>query len=246
MKSQTNKSKNDPSGVFHVSGWSAAAEYLSNCPERVRAVHLEEGSSDEFNSRINKVVGPSFRAPISIVQDGKIEGKIKIFVELKVLSEKKIFETIEDQDIVLVVDHITDPRNLGAIVRSCAFFGVKLVIAPRNRQVGLTNASVSTAKGGFALAQLGQVVNLKRCLERLKNAGFWVIGADMDGEPASKFRGFYSKVALVLGSEDTGLTHGVRGYCDRIVSIPSGATAVDSLNVSVAAGVLLYEFTGRL
>jgi 23S rRNA (guanosine2251-2'-O)-methyltransferase len=145
-------------------------------------------------------------------------------------------------EIVLALDHITDPRNLGAIVRSAAFFGVTEVIVPERRQVLLTQASVGTAQGGFALADLVCVVNLGRAIDELKERGFWAIGADMNGEPFTKLTREYQKTILVLGAEDTGISDGVRKKCDRIASIPGRDPGLESLNVSVAAGVMLAAF----
>jgi 23S rRNA (guanosine2251-2'-O)-methyltransferase len=144
-------------------------------------------------------------------------------------------------NLVLVLDHISDPRNLGAIVRSAAFFGIRHVIVPERRQVLLTQASVNTAQGGFALTKLTVVVNVSRALEELKSRDFWVLGAAMSGEPVARVSGRYDKQVLVLGSEDKGISPGVLSHCDVVVSIAGAEKSLDSLNVSVAAGILIHE-----
>jgi 23S rRNA (guanosine2251-2'-O)-methyltransferase len=144
--------------------------------------------------------------------------------------------------LILALDHVQDPRNLGAILRSAAFFGVRNVLVPERRQVLLTQASVATAQGGFALCDLVCTVNLGRTLRDLKDKGFWILGATMDGEAIPQVAGHYEKVVLVLGAEETGLSRSVEELCDRKVAI-QGAGELDSLNVSVAAGILLNAFT---
>src|SRR5690606_7140244 len=147
--------------------------------------------------------------------------------------------------LLIAVDHITDPRNLGAIVRTAAFYGVPFVIAPERRQVLLTGAAVGTAQGGFALCDLVTVVNLGRALNALKENGYWIVGTAMDGEPIDRVRGVYDKVVLVFGSEDSGLSHGIRQKCDRLACLNPPASAgetLESLNVAVAAGICIHAF----
>jgi 23S rRNA (guanosine2251-2'-O)-methyltransferase len=146
------------------------------------------------------------------------------------------------QSFILALDHVQDPRNLGAILRSAAFFGVRSILVPERRQVLLTQASVATAQGGFALCDLVCTVNLARTLRDLKDHGYWILGATMDGETIDRVAGQYEKTVLVLGAEDTGLSRGIEDTCDRKVAI-RGAGQLDSLNVSVAAGILLNAFT---
>lgn len=142
---------------------------------------------------------------------------------------------------VVLLDHVQDPRNFGAIIRSAAFFGVKYLVVPKARQAPVTNVVLSTAQGGLAHVNLVAVPNLVRVMEKLKEHGFWALGADMAGEPAASLKGFYDRTVLVLGNEGSGLSALVRRKCDRIIGIPSGAVGVESLNVSVAAGILLYS-----
>jgi 23S rRNA (guanosine2251-2'-O)-methyltransferase len=146
--------------------------------------------------------------------------------------------------LVLVLDHISDPRNLGAIVRTAAFFGVRHVIVPEKRQVLLTQAGVNTAQGGFALTDLVVVVNVSRAIEELKQKDYWILGAAMGGESISAVRGRFERQVLVLGSEDKGISQNVLGRCDVVVAIPGAPKSLDSLNVSVAAGILIHELAG--
>ena len=146
----------------------------------------------------------------------------------------------EKKDVlVLILDEITDPHNYGAILRSCDQFGVALVIS-RNRRSAKNAPIISqTSAGAVSWVAQAETPNLVRAMEDLKEAGFWIYGADMDGDPVHKvdLRG---RTALVLGSEGAGISRLLYDRCDKIIGIPSMGR-LDSLNVSVAAGVLLYE-----
>lgn len=141
--------------------------------------------------------------------------------------------------LVLVLDSITDPHNVGAIVRSADQFGVDLVILPEHRGATDFEVIARTSAGASSWVPIVLVSNLVRAVETLKTAGFWVYGADAGGTPAPDVR-IADKAALVMGSEGSGIARLLREKCDEIVSIPTSGR-LDSLNVSVAAGVLLYE-----
>jgi 23S rRNA (guanosine2251-2'-O)-methyltransferase len=141
--------------------------------------------------------------------------------------------------LVLILDEITDPHNYGAILRSCDQFGVDLVISRNRRSAKHAEVISNTSAGAAAWVPQAETANLVRAAEDLKEAGFWIYGADMEGEPAWKID-LRGRTALVLGSEGTGISRLLRERCDRMAGIPSGGR-IDSLNVSVAAGVLLYE-----
>jgi 23S rRNA (guanosine2251-2'-O)-methyltransferase len=141
--------------------------------------------------------------------------------------------------LVIILDEITDPHNYGAILRSCDQFGVDLVISRNRRSAKHAGVISSTSAGAVSWVPQAETANLVRAAEDLKEAGFWIYGADMEGEAVYKtdLRG---RVALALGSEGTGISRLLRERCDGLVGIPS-LGKIDSLNVSVAAGVLLYE-----
>jgi 23S rRNA (guanosine2251-2'-O)-methyltransferase len=141
--------------------------------------------------------------------------------------------------LILLLDQINDPHNLGAILRSADQFGAELVILPSRRAARETQTVVKTSAGASLYVPVASVPNLAAGLEAAKQAGFWVYGADLDGQRLEAVR-FEGRVALVLGSEGSGLRRLVRERCDALVRIPSGGH-VDSLNVSVAAGILMYE-----
>ena len=143
--------------------------------------------------------------------------------------------------LIVALDGITDPRNLGAIVRSTAAFGGHGVVVPSRRSAGMTSSAWKTSAGAAARVPVAQAANLVRALEDYRKAGFFVVGLDMDGDvelPGLELA--TSPLVVVVGSEGKGLSRLVRETCDQIVSIPM-SSSVESLNAGLAAGVTLYE-----
>ncbi len=142
--------------------------------------------------------------------------------------------------LLLVLDGVEDPRNLGAILRTAETAGVHGAIIPERRAVGLTETVAKAAAGALEYVPVVKVVNIVQTLEKLKERGVWIAGAEADGETLYWDADFGRPTALVLGGEDRGIRRLVREQCDYLVSLPIQGN-INSLNVSVAAGVLLYE-----
>ncbi len=146
--------------------------------------------------------------------------------------------------LIVALDGITDPRNLGAIIRSVAAFGGHGVVVPERRSVGMTASAWKTSAGAAARVPVAQVGNLTRAVESFQSAGFFVVGLDMGGDldlPAlGSVLGSHEPLVLVVGSEGKGLSRLVRQTCDRIAAIPM-AGPVESLNAGVATSIALYE-----
>lgn len=156
-------------------------------------------------------------------------------------------EAGKEQATVVILDRVTDPHNVGAIIRSCDQFGVNLVIMPEHKSASKiedNDVIARSSAGASAWVPVAVVNNLVRAVEQLKQAGFWVYGADAGGETCGKVE-FTKKSAIIMGSEGTGIARLLEKNCDTIVSIPT-CGKIDSLNVSVAAGVLLFERFRRL
>ncbi|MBR7079125.1 MAG: 23S rRNA (guanosine(2251)-2'-O)-methyltransferase RlmB [Treponema sp.] len=171
---------------------------------------------------------------------------------LRVSGEKAISQNVvqldqwlsacPDQATVIILDSVTDPHNVGAIIRSCDQFGASLLILPERRSASDVQENQIIARssaGSSAWVPVSVVTNLVRSVQMLKEAGFWIYGADAGGENLSKTQ-FAPKTCIIMGSEGHGMSRLLSENCDAIVSIPT-CGKVDSLNVSVAAGVLLYE-----
>jgi len=141
--------------------------------------------------------------------------------------------------LVVILDSITDPHNYGAILRTCDQFGVNLVVVGNRRSAKDAEVVSRTSSGASAWVPVAAVPNLVRAAQLLKEAGFWIYGADMEGDDIAS-KDLRGRTALVMGSEGSGLARLLKETCDGMVSVPTFGR-VDSLNVSVAAGVLLYE-----
>ena len=142
--------------------------------------------------------------------------------------------------MILVLDSITDPRNLGACLRTANAAAVDVVIVPKRNSAPLSAVAMKTAQGGAEDLFIVQVTNLSRTLTWLKEQGVWLFGADADGDEVWQSLDSSSAIALVMGGEGRGLRRLTRSLCDKLVSIPM-LGKVESLNVSVATGILLYE-----
>jgi len=144
--------------------------------------------------------------------------------------------------LLVILDGVTDPHNLGAIIRSAECAGAHGVIIPERRAVGLTPAAVKASAGAVEYMPVAREVNLTRTIERLKKEGVWIYGTAMNGENYRKVD-FSGAAAIVIGSEGEGMSRLVAESCDKIVSLPMKGR-IDSLNASVAAGILLYAVAG--
>ena len=158
------------------------------------------------------------------------------------MTEQQLIEhlKINDSQLILILDGVTDPHNLGACMRSADAAGVELIIIPKDKSASLNQTVRKVASGAAETIKLIPVTNLARCIDRLKQLGFWVVGADDKAEKSVYDQDFTGATAIVLGSEGDGLRRLTKEKCDFLVSIPM-AGDLSSLNVSVAAGVLLFE-----
>jgi 23S rRNA (guanosine2251-2'-O)-methyltransferase len=147
---------------------------------------------------------------------------------------------VGEKPFLVVLDSIEDPRNLGAILRSCAAFGVDGVIIPKNHAAGLSSTVAKTAEGALEHVTITKVTNLVRAIEEIKKKGIWVVGIESGQKQTCAEMDFQLPLALVLGNEGSGIRRLVQEHCDFLASIPARG-ALHSLNVSVAAGVALYE-----
>lgn len=175
-------------------------------------------------------------------ETGKHQGVIAYvaaydYVELDEIMEKA--KASGEPPFIILLDNIEDPHNLGAIIRTAHQAGAHGVIIPKNRAVGLTATVARTSAGALNYMPVAKVTNLSKTIEELKKQGLWFAAADMDGEVMYKTN-LTGPIGLVIGSEGEGVSRLVKEKCDFITSIPMKGQ-IDSLNASVAAGVLMYE-----
>ena len=150
---------------------------------------------------------------------------------------------ILNEDTIVMLDHIEDPHNFGAIIRTCEAAGIRAIIIPKNRGVTVNSTVFKVSVGTCERVKIVMVTNLVNTLKELKNNGFWVIGTDMNGTDYRNLD-YSSKTILVIGNEGKGIGNLVRKNCDFVASIPMYGK-VNSLNASVAAGIMIYEVIRR-
>ena len=216
-----------PCGPLLVAKPGPRARELTNLANQMKIRQERVGTADLDR------LAPDHRGIILEVDEGNKDAEISLEEFLESLTE-----SVKDV-LVVLLDEITDPHNYGAILRSCDQFGVDLVISRQRRTAKYADVIAKTSAGTSAWVPQAETANLVRAVELLKDAGFWIYGADMEGESVYK-RDLRGRTAIILGGEGMGLSRLLRESCDVLIAIPS-VGRIDSLNVSVAAGVLFYE-----
>lgn len=203
---------------------------------------------------IQKIIGMAKdkKVPIQYVERRKIDdlsqsnnhqGIIAFVAAHEYVEVEDILKVAEDRGeapFIIILDEITDPHNLGSVIRSADAAGAHGIIIPKRRAVGLTAVVAKTSAGAVEYMGVAKVSNISQTIEYLKEKGIWIVGADVDGEKTYYHNDLTGKIALVIGSEGKGLSRLVKEKCDFLVNIPMKGK-VSSLNASVAASVLMYE-----
>lgn len=175
-------------------------------------------------------------------ETGKHQGVIAYAAAYEYSEIEDIFALAKEKNedpFVFILDNIEDPHNLGAIIRTANLSGAHGVIIPKNRAVGLTATVARTSAGALNYTPVVKVTNISKTIEELKKQGLWFVCADMDGETMYNLN-LTGPIGLVIGNEGDGVSRLVKENCDMIAAIPMKGD-IDSLNASVATGVLAYE-----
>lgn len=224
--------RHDPSGVLEI--------YLDLTRRDARARDLAAHAARHHvkiakveADRLSRLVGTS-------VKHQGVVARVKPVALTQSLDD--VLENIQGPPLLMLLDGVTDPHNLGAILRSADAFGVHAVIAPKDNAVGINATVEKVASGAADTVPYIMVTNLARTIEDIKEHNIWVIAADMDGDqPLSQIDAKVG-IAWVLGAEGSGIRRLVKQACDQVTRIPIHGT-VESLNVSVSAALCLYETT---
>ena len=171
--------------------------------------------------------------------DGKHQGIIIVVDDYKYVD----YEEMYDDKVVVMLDHLEDPHNFGAIIRTCEAAGIKSIIIPKDRSVSVNSTVMKTSAGALEHVNISMVNNLVNVIDDFKDNGFFVYAADMDGTNYNKVN-YADKVVLIIGSEGNGIGRLVKKNCDEILAIPQYGH-VNSLNASVAAAILIYGIVNK-
>jgi 23S rRNA (guanosine2251-2'-O)-methyltransferase len=232
-------------------GLHAVQVLLQKHPERVLNLLVQQGREDK---KILAIIKAANEQQIAIdyakkdtldrlTEQANHQGVIAFCKKSAVHDETFLKELIEEATkpiFLLILDQVQDPHNLGACLRSADAAGVDAVIAPKDRSVGITPTVSKVASGAAETVPFVQVTNLARTIEQLKALNVWVYGASANAQKTLYECDLSGRVALVLGGEGAGLRHLTEESCDELLKIPMQGQ-VESLNVSVAAGIFLFE-----
>lgn len=206
--------------------------------KRVRKVYLSKNFNDKDIIRIIKQNGLKYVSVDQKILDGMLSHNQGIVVEINDYEYKSLSDVEFNEKMVLLLDHLEDPHNFGAIIRTCEAKGIKTIIIPKDRSVVVNETVMKTSSGALSNVNIVMVNNLVKCIDEFKKNGYFVYGAEANGKDY-KSVSYASKVLLVIGSEGKGLSRLVMNSCDEIISIPMRGK-VNSLNASVAAAILIY------
>lgn len=223
---------------------------ITSAPQRLKELLIFQGRHDQ---KIQKIVDLAQQQGIRTRQvdkktldglcDGNHQGVVAKVNPGKALTEADLYPMLEAQpasSLVLVLDGVTDPHNLGACLRSADAAGAVAVVVPKDNSAGLTEVARKVASGAAESVPLVAVTNLARCLKKMQEMGFWVTGLAGEAEHSAYQTDLTGRRVIVMGAEGSGMRRLTRDTCDSLVSIPMQGT-VSSLNVSVATGIILFE-----
>jgi 23S rRNA (guanosine2251-2'-O)-methyltransferase len=237
-------------GTERIYGMHTVRALLTRSPQRILSVYLQQGRSDRRASEI-EAQARSAQRPVERVEAGRLrawvgdvahQGVVAEIESLPPTSEREFLAQLagEHNPLVLALDGVQDPHNLGACLRTADACGVTAVLVPRDRSAPLNATARKVAAGAAETTPVVAVTNLARTLKLIKEAGLWIVGTEALAAQRADQVDLTGGRCLVMGSEGSGLRELTRRSCDWLVSLPS-LGHVESLNVSVATGMMLYE-----
>ena len=237
--------------IHLVPGIHSVKESIINNRGSIFEIWISKGKK---SARVKEIVNiaqkhniPIFEKDISILDTilpGTNHQGIAALIESFEYTDIKYFisssHITKGNTLLLAIDHITDEGNLGAILRTAAFFGVNGIILPKDRSAKISEGVIKRSSGGYAHVPVSLVVNLGRAIDMLNEEGFWIIGTSGTGRDTIYEFDWRGNILLVLGSEEKGISPSILKRCHQVLKIPSRGN-IDALNVSVATGVILSE-----
>ena len=225
-----------------VYGRNVAKDLLTN-GRSIKKIIIQENFDDkELKELIEKsklTVETHSKKEMDHLSSGVHQGIILDIPDYQYTELREVLEDDSD-DFIVLLDHLEDPHNLGAIIRTCEAAGVKSIVLPKDRQVLINGTVMKTSAGTLDNMRIVLVSNLVNAMERLKESGYWIVGTSLNGNLDYRDVDYQGKIALVIGNEGDGISSLVARNCDFLAKIPMyGKT--NSLNASVAAGIMIYE-----
>ena len=231
-----------------IFGFHAVLSRLRHHPATIHVIYLDQGRKDKrardvqnLAAEKNVRIVSTDSARVDDMARGRSQGVVA-YVEAYQLASHldDVLEDLTEPALLLVLDGVTDPHNLGACLRSADAFGAHAVVVPKDRSASLNATAIKASSGASDSVPFFPVTNLARTLRELKEKNILIVGTDQDGSLEVAEADLAGPMALILGAEGTGMRRLTREHCDVLVRIPMHGQ-VESLNVSVSAGVCLYE-----
>ena len=227
---------------MYIYGKNVVKEKLSTNEEIFKAYVSKKFRDQELidilikrNIRINFVDNKVLDQKVN----GLHQGIILEVEEAKTYTLDELINKVKDKTnpLIVMLDHLEDPHNFGAIIRTCEALGIDGIIIPNDRAVGITGTVIKTSAGAITYTTIVRVPNLANTIEKLKKNGFWIVGTDMQGENYTKID-YNMPTCLVIGNEGKGMSKIIKDNCDFVATIPMTGQ-INSLNASVSCGIIL-------
>lgn len=228
---------------MYVYGKNVAKELINNKRIIKKAYLSNNLKDDEISETLNKMgVNISYlnKNEMDRLEKGNHQGYIFEIPDFKYYDEKKMLDNLSENPFIVILDHLEDPHNFGAIIRTCEAAGVDYIIIPKNRSVSVNGTVMKTSVGAIDNVKIVEVTNLNNTINKLKQNGLWVVGTDMENSVPYDSIDYKTPTAIIIGSEGFGMSNLVKKNCDFIANIPMYGK-INSLNASVAAGIIIYE-----
>ena len=217
------------------------AEEILNSNKKINKIYLQENFREEEIIKLIQKREIKVNIVSKFDMDKKVSGLHQgIILDVEDYKYASIDSILNlENPLVVILDHIEDPHNFGAIIRTCEAAGVDGIIIPNDRSVEVNGTVVKTSVGTAEKVRIIRIPNIVKCMDLLKKNGYWIIGTDMNGQDYTQID-YKGKIAVICGNEGKGMSRLVKENCDFIASIPMYGT-VNSLNASVATAIVLFE-----
>lgn len=224
-----------------VYGRNVAVEILKS-NEKIKKIYLQEKFSDKYIYSLleNKKMDIEFKTKKQMddLAEGTHQGIILDIKDYQYVPLDNLLK--DDPNFLVILDHLEDPHNLGAIIRTSEAAGVDGIILPKDRQVQINATVMKTSAGTLSNMKVSSVSNLVNVIKKLKENGFWIVGTALENSIDYREIDYSGKIALIIGNEGKGMSRLVTQECDFVAKIPMYGD-VNSLNASVASGIMIYE-----
>lgn len=225
-----------------VFGRNVAKEVIKN-NIKINKVYIQEGIKEDVINELQSMninIKYLNKNDMNKLEKGNHQGIILDIEDYKYYDEKKMLDGINEKTFIVILDHLEDPHNFGAIIRTCEAAGVDYIIIPKDRTIKVNSTVMKVSAGALNKVNIVMTTNLNNIINKLKKKNVWVVGTALEDSVNYTKVDYRTSTALIIGNEGKGMSELVKKNCDYIVKIPMIGD-INSLNASVAAGIMIYE-----